>query len=105
VSIRSLVLTLLIVLIGWWWVRARDLKELVQQTVQRRCEALSLSLLDQTIALRRLRLARNARGQWALLRTYQFDFSATGEDRYQGYVEVLGRQVLKIHLPPHRIDH
>jgi hypothetical protein len=52
-----------------------------------------------------LRLARNARGQWALLRTYQFDFSATGEDRYQGYVEVLGRQVLKIHLPPHRIDH
>ncbi len=103
-SLRSLLLTLLIAAVCWWWLRSRDLKELALQAVQKRCEELSLCMLDQTVALRRVRLRRNARGQVACLRVYQFEFSATGEERYQGHIELLGSQVRSIYLPPHRVQ-
>jgi len=103
-NLRSLFMLTLIALGAWWWLRTREQKELAIQATARRCEELSLKLLDQTVALKRTRLMRDPKGRVRLLRLYAFDFTSTGEDRYQGEIELMGWQVLAIRFPPHRVN-
>ena len=103
-NLRSLFMLTLVALAAWWWMRAREQKELAIHATARRCEELSLKLLDQTVALKRTRLARDAKGRIRVLRVYVFDFTSSGEDRYQGEIELMGWQVLAIRFPPHRVN-
>jgi hypothetical protein len=103
-SLRSIFLTTLVFLGVVYWLRARDLKQLAFIEAAKHCKKLDLALLDDSVALISLKPSRNASGRIYLARTYQFDFTANGEDRYQGEIILAGRQVLHIKLPPHRID-
>lgn len=102
-SLRSIFLTALVFLGVVYWLRARDLKQLAFVEAKKYCNNLDLALLDDSVALIGLKPVRNSRGSIQLSRTYQFDFTANGEDRYQGEIILAGRQVLQIKLPPHRI--
>ena len=53
------------------------------------CEQRALQLLDQTVALRRLRLRWTTEGL-RLRRTYRFEFSDAGAERYSGYLTLVG---------------
>lgn len=63
--------------------RARDLALTVarQQTAR-----LGLQLLDDTVALQRVRLVRTASGWLALARRFRFEFTETGDNRREGMV-------------------
>ncbi len=63
--------------------RARDLALTVarQQTAR-----LGLQLLDDTVALQRVRLVRTASGWLALARRFRFEFTETGDNRREGVV-------------------
>ena len=60
-----------------------------------------LQLLDQTIVLKGVWPRRSDLGSLQLRRRYGFEFTSTGEARYQGLIELSGRRVQRIELEPH----
>ncbi|RCU51059.1 MULTISPECIES: DUF3301 domain-containing protein [Corallincola] len=95
-------LILLFVIGGYWW-RAREVKELALKAARAHCEQMNVQLLDYSTYQQRLRIKRGSDGKLHLLRTFQFEFSSMGEDRYLGKIEMLGKRMQHIELAPHRI--
>lgn len=102
-ELTDLVLVFGVCWFGWYTLQVARIKEVTVQAVQRRCEADGVQLLDSTVVLHRLTLARDARGWLRVRRIYSFEFTATGEDRNGGLVAVLGNRLEAIELSPHRI--
>lgn len=85
-----------------WW-HAQKVKEIALKHTRRHCKELDLQLLDDSIGLRAFWLKRDEDGRLRFWRSYVFEFTATGDDRYKGRIVVLGRRVTNIELDPHRI--
>mgnify|MGYP001324489547 CR=1 FL=1 len=79
----------LLLLIGWYWLDSLRARELALGICRAACEQRALQLLDQTVALRRLRLRWTTEGL-RLRRTYRFEFSDAGAERYSGYLTLVG---------------
>lgn len=84
----------LLVLIGlfaaglalWHNWRARERAErLARET----CRRMGVQLLDETVGQKQWRLTRDE-GRWVLRRTYTFEFSRNGADRWPGELVLLG---------------
>lgn len=103
-TLRSILLTTLVIVGCWYWLKSRELKDVALRAAAKRCGELGVELLDQSVALRSIKFARNTAGSVCLYRRYTFDFSTTGEQRYQGEVFVLGNRIERIALAPHRVD-
>ena len=73
------------------WLDALAARELACAHSRRLCEQANLQLLDQTVVLQRLRLAR-ADGRIGLYRRYAFEVSFDGTDRHPGTISFLGRR-------------
>jgi len=84
---------------GWIW-RGMGLRDHALGLVRRRCNDTDVQLLDESIALVKLRLAWHKGRPW-VLRRYGFEFTVTGERRYSGYIELLGPRLRHIELAPH----
>lgn len=89
---------LLLGLVAWFWWDSTRAKEVGVRAARRACERHQLQLLDDTVALSRLRTGRNARGQMQWRRAYQFEFTRDDEVRSHGTVELLGCTVTGLHL-------
>ena len=87
---------------GLWW-HGFKIKERALAVVKKRCQELDLQFLDQTVALRTFKLKRSEGGRLRVYRIYGFEFSSTGEERYRGYIALLGQQVEEVMLEPHRL--
>jgi hypothetical protein len=59
---------------------------------------MDVQLLDQTVALAKIRLRRNPSGRLLLARTYSFEFSVNGGQRCGGTALLLGQQVDYFHM-------
>lgn len=94
------------VAVGWFWLDTLKAREIALAAGERACEAEGFQFLDWTVAQARLRVDRDDAGHAKLRRVYDFEYSATGADRYRGSVTLLGREVLAVHLaaPPSRPD-
>lgn len=90
----------LVVYYGW---SAFKVKEVAYAAARRHCKEVDVQILDQSVYLRRVWFKRNERGALSLWRVFHFDFTATGDDRYQGRVIVLGSRVNMVQLEAHRI--
>ncbi len=55
-------------------------------------------LLDDTVSISGIRPARNDDGQIRLQRSYDFEFSDTGNNRRKGSVVLLGRRVVLLNV-------
>ncbi len=88
-------LTAILVMVGmiWFWVNSLRLREHVLRRCASACEQTNVQLLDQTVALVRLALARNLEGQLSVRRWYIFEFSTDGGDRHKGSVSLLGSHI------------
>ena len=75
-------------LLLWWHAAVRSLDR-ARAAAQTWCERRGWQLLDQTVALRSLRLARGDRGP-CLVRRYRFEFSADRLDRLPGGLTTYG---------------
>jgi hypothetical protein len=90
---QSLFLLAGIGLIVWFWLQSLRARDIAIRTAQDLCKHQGLQLLDATVSLNSLRPRRSAQGHMALLRTYQFEYSADGTERQMGFVLLLGLQV------------
>mgnify|MGYP000332424727 CR=1 FL=1 len=103
-SLRSIFLTVLVFCAAWYWLRARELKDQILKHAARYCDDLSLKLLDESVVLKELKPHKLSQGGLCLKRRYVFEFTSTGEDRYQGEIVVLGRHIEHVKLETHRVQ-
>lgn len=92
--------TFAIALISFWW-QGDKIKIAALQYLYDYCRQQNLQLLDQTIVLKGVRPHRNDSGALQLRRRYGFEFTSTGEERYQGLIELSGRRLQRIELEAH----
>lgn len=85
----SLLILLILFLIGWYWLDSLRARELALGICRAACEEREMQFLDQTVALRRLRLRWTNDGL-RLGRTYRFEFSEEGSGRQDGYLTLVG---------------
>ncbi|MBA4719820.1 MAG: DUF3301 domain-containing protein [Alcanivorax sp.] len=98
-----LLLSALCIAAALFW-RAQKIRESALLATRRHCQREDVMLLDETVALRRVRVRRDPGRGLCLLRCYSFEFTVTGGERYQGETRMLGPRVLSITLPPHRFS-
>lgn len=87
-----------VILAGLWWTGSRA-HELAVAHARRACAQKQVQFLDQTVALSRIRLARDGSGQQCLKRTYQFEFTSYGEYRDTATVTLIGHHLRTISFP------
>jgi len=91
-------------LIGLAWLAMDNLRarEAAIDAARRACAGDGVQLLDDTVMLVSLRIARRDGGGAVLRRVYQFEFSDTGNNRLAGAVTLAGSRVDTLYLEPHR---
>ena len=102
----SLVNLLWLALVGlgalYWW-QSGLFKGRARQLAMEHCRQLDLQLLDQSMVITGFWPIRDARGNLAFKRTYQFEFSSTGDRRYRGELILEGVALKSIDLEAYKI--
>ena len=88
-------------LIFW---RGWDVKKHASALAARYRQQNDLQLLDQSVVLESMKMARDSEGRLVFRRVYRFEFASTGDERYQGSVVLLGMQAESIQLEPWRLQ-
>ncbi|MFA5123639.1 DUF3301 domain-containing protein [Zavarzinia sp.] len=83
---------------GWLWLDSLKARETAVAAAKAACNAEQLLLLDDTVAIQRLSLGRDREGVMRIRRSYDFEYSDTGNDRRAGSIAMLGNRVLVINL-------
>jgi hypothetical protein len=84
-----------------FWVDALRAREAALRAGRAACERYGLLLLDDTVAVTRMRFARNAEGRLRLARTFGFEFSDTGNNRRHGTISLMGGEAEDIAFEPY----
>jgi hypothetical protein len=93
---------LLFAVLGVCWFDSMRAREAALAIAQRAVDNADCQLLDATVSLNALRLARDDEGVPRLHRVYRFEFSDDGTRRLPGTVTLLGRTLLRVEMAPHR---
>ncbi|HSH98049.1 MAG: DUF3301 domain-containing protein [Methylophilaceae bacterium] len=93
--------TILLVLLAWFWFNSMGAREIAIKQGTSLAERTNLQFLDESVACSRVSLARNHRGHVQLLRTYEFEVSASGGERLSCNLTLLGNQLQSWHIPPY----
>ncbi|MGQ0657429.1 MAG: DUF3301 domain-containing protein [Chromatiales bacterium] len=96
--LTTVIILALLALAVWFWANSTRAREMTLQHCGQVCRDANVQFLDQTVALSRLRLARDARQRLLLQRTYSFEFSTDGQDRHRGLAVVLGLRIEFVRL-------
>jgi len=89
---------LLLAAIAWLWLDSLRAREVAVRAAREVCMAEGLQLLDWTVAIASLKLARDASGRIQLQRAYDFEFSDTGNNRLKGGLVMLGHRVTLLNV-------
>ena len=93
---------LLLLLAGTFlWIDTLRAREAALAAGRAACDRYGLLLLDDTVAVTRTRLARNAEGRLRVARTYHFEFSDTGNNRRHGTIRLLGSRTEDLAFEPY----
>ncbi|ACO76437.1 hypothetical protein AvCA_01750 [Azotobacter vinelandii CA] len=100
-TLANLSILLLLAGTGAWLWHTHGLRERALAAVRQHCAKAGVDLLDDNVALRRFGLHPDARGHRRMARIYDFEFTVTGEQRYNGSIVMFGRHVARIELGAH----
>lgn len=89
---------LLLAAFAWFWLDILKAREAAVSAARAACDSENLLLLDDTVAILRIRPERDGDGVLRLRRVYGFEYSNTGNDRSAGSLVMLGSRVLVINL-------
>lgn len=98
-------LVMIILLVGFlfYWSSSQKIREIALKAAKDYCQKMDIQMLDDYVALNALWLKRDQYGKIRVWRSYLFEFTATGEDRYNGKIIMLGKIIESIQLETHRI--
>lgn len=82
----------------WFLWDSLKAREAANVELRAACRARGFLFLDDTVALARLRPARDDDGRVRLRRVYRFEYSDTGNDRRRGHVTLLGATIEQVDL-------
>lgn len=91
-------------MLAWLWLDGSTAREAGTNAVRKACQDEGLQLLDETISLSKINLARNHSGRLTLHRCYDFEYSDTGDNRRRGRVQLLGHSVTLLYLGPRPVQ-
>lgn len=94
-------LLILLALLAWFWLDNIAKREIAMQMGRSLADRCRLQLLDETVACTRLGLGRDPRGHLQIMRHYTFEVSASGDERLQCHLQLLGKQLQNWHIPPY----
>jgi hypothetical protein len=101
VPATEIILGLLSVLLGWFWLDSLRVREAAVAAARAACESEGLMLLDDTVAIVAIKPVRNDAGHVTLQRTYNFEYSDTGDNRRIGSLVLQGRCVVLFNIGLH----
>lgn len=102
-SLADLTIFFVFIAGGAYWWQAQGIKQLALAAVADYCRRVDVQFLDHSIVLKGFWVKRDRRGNPHLWRSYLFEFTSTGEKRYQGRIILLGREIERIELETHRL--
>lgn len=82
----------------WYWQDGLRSREITLKRCRQLCAAHKVQLLDQSVHVARLQLARTSAHRLCIRRYYAFEFSIAGADRYYGVAVVAGGDVEHLSL-------
>ncbi len=88
--------------LAYWW-QSGSFKGRARELATRYCQQLELQLLDQSMVISGIWPQRNGSGSLSLRRTYQFEFTSTGEKRYRGTLILFGMKLKSIQLETYKL--
>lgn len=94
------ILLLAFAAVGALWYHGLKLREYAVACARDLCKQHGLQLLDESVALHRMRLER-VHGALHVLREYHFEISAGGNDRRAASIAMVNGRVVRSSLPPH----
>jgi hypothetical protein len=86
------------------WADSLRARERAVRAGRAECERYAVQFLDDTVSFAKMRLARDEAGRVKIARTYTFEFTETGNNRRQGAIVMLGRELAEIQLEPYRLQ-
>jgi len=95
---QGLLLMLTLAALLWFWHDSMKARERTLGVSRLSCQRMQAQLLDETVALTRLRLCRTPGGTVALCRRYRFDFTLDGMTRRSGRVDLQGQRITEVLL-------
>ncbi len=95
---QGLLLMLALAALLWFWYDSLKARERTLGVSRLSCQRIQAQLLDDTVALSRLRLCRTPEGTVALCRRYRFDFTLDGMTRRCGRVDLQGQRIIEVLL-------
>ena len=90
---EALIYLLILALLGWFWLDSMRSREIATHTCKAVCRRDQYQFLDDTVSLQNLGIARDPGGTLRIRRSYRFEYSSSGDRRYQGLVVMLGTQL------------
>lgn len=102
--ISDFITLIILTFIIFYWLDAIRAKEIAIHQSSAACKKVLVEFLDETVAIKKVRLRRNNRGQIAIYREYQFEFTSTGQYRYKGIVRLLGKYLLDVEMEPYQMN-
>ncbi|MBF8999737.1 MULTISPECIES: DUF3301 domain-containing protein [Vibrio] len=91
---------LLVCLFSYAFWQQRRQAEIAKHVIKRQCDQLNLQLVSVSFGRHHL---KTPQGEWRWHTVYWFEFSALGDDCYQGQLVMQGFRAQKFHLPPHHL--
>ena len=84
----------------WFWLDSLKAREIGIAAAREACADDGLQFLDDTVAGRSLRFARDDAGRLRLRRVFAFEYSDNGDNRRAGSVTLLGHEVESLYVRP-----
>lgn len=104
IELGDIALLLLFATGAYWWWRGYAVKEAALRMARAHCKSFGVQLLDDSVVMRGLWLKRDASGTLRVRRSFVFEFTSTGDERYHGDVVMLGALMETVQLEPHRLN-
>lgn len=97
---------ILLAIVGFVWLLLDGVRvrEKAIDAAREACEREHVQFLDETVSRARLRLERDELQRMKILRTYAFEYSVSGNDRFPGHIAMLGHTVSLVEVSVHGRD-